>query len=268
MLNIVNTNNNDFIFIGDIHGEFKTFVYYINKNELCNFNIIICGDFGVGFHKQNYYTDIFKKLNKKLKKNNIHIYAFRGNHDNPEYYSNEELKKNTLNGVTNIHLVDDYDIIKNDKHQILCIGGARSIDKTDRWVWDKIKQTQVPYGWWEGEMVKDIPEGFNEFIINNNIQIDIVCSHSSPNFCEPLTKGGLDFWSKYDETLIEDCDRERNLLSKIYETIKTQHNIKYWFYGHFHKSYHLIYNDTLFRGLDMFSDVKKDDFYILYDDIF
>ena len=61
-----------------------------------------------------FVNHFFKKLNKKLKKNNINIYAFRGNHDNPEYFSNIELKSKVLNGVTNIHLVDDYDIIQND----------------------------------------------------------------------------------------------------------------------------------------------------------
>lgn len=263
MFRIYKANNNFFIFVGDIHGEFESFVYtLINRYELRDANIVVCGDFGLGFHKQNYYTDIFKKLNKKLKKNNIHIYAFRGNHDDPEYYSNEELKKNILKDVTHFHIVDDYDIIQNDKHNILCIGGARSVDKSDRWKWDYVTQKQIPYGWWEGEMVKDIPDGFNEFI--NNINIDIICSHSSPDFCEPLSKGGLEFWAKHDDTVIEDCENERKLLTSIYERLKDKNNISYWFYGHFHRPYILIDNNVLFRGIDMFNGDKcKFDYYEL-----
>ena len=257
-------NNEMFLMVGDVHGQFKEFIYCItNKLNLNNTNVIVCGDFGMGFHKQNYYTDIFKKLNKKLKKNNIHIYAFRGNHDNPEYYSNPILMSQTLNGVSNIHLVDDYDVIKNDEFQILCIGGARSIDKTNRWIWDKQTQTQIPCGWWEGEMVKDIPEGFDDFIKDNNLKLTTICSHSSPDFCEPLTKGGLDYWAKYDDTLIEDCEKERKLLTSVYERLKDKHHIKHWFYGHFHHTYILINNDVLFRGIDMFRNENKEDFYML-----
>ena len=263
MNNLVKANNNCFIFGGDIHGQFEAFVHtLVNQYELKDINFVICGDFGVGFHKENYYTTIFKKLNKKLKKNNINIYAFRGNHDNPEYFSNIELKSKVLNGVTNIHLVDDYDIIQNDNHNILCIGGARSVDKCHRWKWDYKTQTQIPCGWWEGEMIKDIPNDFTKFCEDNNIIIDVVCSHSSPDFCEPFSKNGLQFWSKYDETVIEDCDKERALLTSIYNKLKDNHKITHWFYGHFHNSYILIDNDVLFRGLNMFEEFCTLDYYI------
>lgn len=265
-MKIVKANNNIFVMGGDIHGQFEEFVYCITvRHNLSDINIIICGDFGIGFYKKNYYTTIFKKLNKRLKKNNIHIYAFRGNHDDPEYFSNEELKKEVLNGVSSIHLIEDYDVIKNDNHQILCVGGARSIDKCHRWKWDRQTQKQVACGWWEGEMVKDKPTDFDNFIKENDVNIDIICSHSSPNFCEPLTKRGLEYWSKFDDTVIEDCDKERKMLTDIYEDLKNKHNIKYWFYGHFHKSYTLISEDALFRGLNMFETEYSPDLYFLND---
>lgn len=255
MHNIYIANNNYFMFVGDIHGEFESFVHEItNRLDITNHNIVICGDFGLGFHKENYYTTIFKKLQKKLQKNNVHIYAFRGNHDNPEYYSNIEIKNKILDGVKNIHIVNDYDIIKNDEHTILCIGGARSVDKCNRWKWDHVTQTRVPFGWWEGENVNDIPDTFNDFIKENNLNIDVVCSHTSPDFCEPLSKSGLDFWAKYDDTVIEDCDNERKLLTSIYNRLKENNNIKYWFYGHFHSPYILIDNNVFFRGLNMFGN--------------
>ena len=264
MFKIFKSNNCDFILGGDTHGLFQELVnLMVKKYKLTNINLIICGDFGVGFYKPKYYNTLFKKINKLLRKNNIHIYAFRGNHDDPDYFSNEEIQNIVLDGITNIHLVDDYDIIQSDTHSILCIGGARSVDKCQRWKWDFHTQTQIPCGWWEGENVKDIPEGFEDFIEKNNINIDIVCSHSSPDFCEPLSKKGLEYWSKYDETVIEDCDKERALLTDIYNKLKEKNNIKYWFYGHFHHSYILINNGILFRGLNMFDDVYKPDFYTI-----
>lgn len=266
MLQITKISNNDLVFCGDIHGTFESFVFTITqKLNFCDVNIIVCGDFGVGFYQKNYYVTLFKKLNKKLKKCNIHIYAFRGNHDDPKYFNDSELKQYVLNGITNIHLVDDYDIIQNDNHNILCIGGARSVDKCKRWTWDKQTQTRIPCGWWEGEMIKDLPDEFDAFCKNNNINIDIVCSHSAPNFCEPLSKAGLKYWQEMDNTVIEDCNKERQLLSDIYNNLKTKHNIKKWIYGHFHNSYILIDNDILFRGLNMFNDAYSPDFY--YDNV-
>lgn len=260
------TNNNPFIFVGDIHGEFEPFTYnIINKLKLINYNIIICGDFGMGFHKTNYYNTTFRKIQKKLNKNNIHFYAFRGNHDDPDYFSNPELIDKVLNGVKNIHLVNDYDIIKNEKHTIVCIGGARSIDKCNRWKWDKITQKQKPNGWWEGEQIKNIPEDFFKFLNENDIKIDVICSHSSPDFCEPFTKDGLQYWAKFDDTLIEDCDNERRLLTTLYHLIKKQNEIKYYFYGHFHNHYYNIIDGVLFRGLNMFDESVKNDFFILDD---
>ena len=106
MFKIIIVNNNAFIFIGDIHGLFREFVHEIVKKlNLKDYNIIICGDFGMGFHKPRYYNTEFKRINKLLRKNNIHIYAFRGNHDDPEYFYNEEILAIVMNGITNIHLV-------------------------------------------------------------------------------------------------------------------------------------------------------------------
>ena len=55
MFNIHTCNDNFFMMVGDIHGEFNPFVYHIiNRLKLSDLNIIVCGDFGMGFHKQNY----------------------------------------------------------------------------------------------------------------------------------------------------------------------------------------------------------------------
>lgn len=264
MLNIYNANNNPFLFVGDIHGCFNEFCHSLITRQIfhCT-NVIVCGDFGVGFHKINYYSTMFKKLDKRFSTCGINLYAFRGNHDDPDFFSNETIKQKVLNNINSIHLVDDYDIVKNDDNTILCIGGARSIDKANRWQWDYKAMKKVPQGWWKGENIKDIPNDFEKFIEDNNISINIICSHSAPDFCEPFGKEELNLWAKYDDTLIEDCNNERALLTKIYNQLIEKHPIKYWFYGHFHKSYLLFKDDVRFGGLDMFFDERKIDFYMV-----
>lgn len=264
MLQIINANNNPFFVHGDIHGEFEDFFHQLtNIMELSDINLLICGDVGLGFYRPNYYNTLFKKIQKKLSKRNIHVYAFRGNHDNPEFFKNNDKLNEILNGVKNIHIVDDYDIIKNDNHTILCIGGARSIDKCQRWKWDFHTQKQIPVGWWEGENVIDMPNNFEDFLSANNLNIDTICSHTAPDFCEPLSKECLLYWAKYDDTLIEDCTKERSLLTNIFNKLKISNNIKYWLYGHFHAKYLLYDNDIMFRCVDMFVPGNKLDMYDL-----
>lgn len=67
MLNIYTVNDNPFLFVGDIHGCFNEFCHsLVLKKIYHNTNVIVCGDFGVGFHKINYYSTLFKKLNMQL----------------------------------------------------------------------------------------------------------------------------------------------------------------------------------------------------------
>ncbi len=266
----------DLMFCGDIHGLFSEFVHRIvDELKLENLNVVVCGDFGVGFYKEGYYKELFGKLGKKLKKRDITIYALRGNHDNPEYFNNKEIRERVMDKCKGrIVLVSDYSVLRGvrddesgveEYNNILCIGGARSIDKMHRMKWDFHSGKMVYDGWWDGEMINDIPDGWKEWLDGEGIRdINWVCSHSSPDFCEPLCKRGLEFWSMRDENLIEECERERKLLSDIYKKLKDWgYSVKNWMYGHFHNSYILIdgNNDVLFRGLDMFGGDKRDDFY-------
>jgi len=75
----------DLLFCGDIHGEFETIVYKLNQYS--NTVLIVCGDIGMGFHKDDYYHTLFKKLNSKLSKQNNNLILFRGNHDDPAYFT-------------------------------------------------------------------------------------------------------------------------------------------------------------------------------------
>ena len=62
----------------------------------------------------------------------------------------------------------------------------------------------------------------------------------------------VESWSFYDKELKKDVWNDRYVLNNLYEFIIKYHNIKYWFYGHFHNMYKTIYNDITFIGLDMY----------------
>ena len=72
----------------------------------------------------------------------------------------------------------------------------------------------------------------------NNINIDIVCTHTCPSFVKPYDKIGIKTWIEKDESLANDIDEERNVMDKIYNTLKHDgHKIHKWFYGHYHKHF-------------------------------
>jgi len=120
----------DIFFLGDVHGQFDYLNWKIKDNPdvFNNSSIIQVGDFGIGFKYNESSEKIsLKKLNDTCVKHNIHIYAIRGNHDNPSYFN-----QNHDPVYSNIHLVPDYSVLTIDGKNILCIGGAISIDRVYR----------------------------------------------------------------------------------------------------------------------------------------
>jgi len=62
-------NNIDFVeakgvvVVGDIHGDFKALVYKCCiQYQMTDTLIIVAGDCGFGFHRPDYYEDMYKKL--------------------------------------------------------------------------------------------------------------------------------------------------------------------------------------------------------------
>lgn len=207
-------NIKDIYFTGDIHGNFEPFVYCIGQRGLYNSAVIVAGDIGMGFYKHNYYIDTFKYINKKLIKRNIHLYFIRGNHDNPDYFNNtpEDIKE-----FSNIHLVQDYTVLHINTYNILCVGGATSVDK-------KFRTKDID--WWEFENV--LP--YQKLNCKN---IDIVVTHCAPIFCPPK----YERISWMDDELDAKAREDRRLLAQLYFDLIKENKPKYWFYGHYHKSY-------------------------------
>lgn len=220
------------ICVGDIHGEFNTFRYLIkNKYEITDSIIILCGDIGMGFHKPNYYKVEFEKLNNIAKITNNLILGVRGNHDDPAYFDGSF-------EFSNIKLVPDYSIIETKDDIILFIGGSLSIDRIKRIEGVSWWKNEIPI--YDQEKLKDIPKP------------TIVVSHAAPCFAFPQSKEGIGSWLKIDSTLFDDCEKERNVFTKIFNFLEENEltpNI--WAYGHYHNSFYQIHNNVIFKALNI-----------------
>lgn len=230
-INLKDSYYESLIFVGDIHGEFKTLLYKIKNLELKNSIIVVCGDIGMGFNKPSYYEQELARLQSKLEEYNSIIIFIRGNHDDARYFSDDLLtiSKVLYENFKNIIFAEDYNIILTDFGNVLCVGGARSVDKA--WRTPNIN-------WWENEKII-IKDDIDLEIISKLNDISIIASHSSPDFCEPFSKNGLEEWVQYDSNVIKDCVEERKYLTNVYDIVKKHNKLTHWFYGHFHESYFL-----------------------------
>ena len=217
---------------------------------------IIAGDCGLGFNKPKYYEDLFEKFNKVLSYNNSYIIMVRGNHDDPAYFDGERVN------LSNIKAVPDYSVISAGGKNILCVGGAISLDRTWRIKQEerinRFSTTKKKTIYWKDEAPVYNQEALDD--VTKNIKIDCVVSHTAPSFVNPENHAGLDDWSVDDSTLVSDVREERRVLDKVFETLRdSDMRPKYWAYGHFDYCFIEKRSDTLFRGLgDGFNPISID----------
>lgn len=218
------------IFCGDIHGDFKKLVWTaIDKFKLENADIVVLGDFGVGFDNK-IFAD-YERVANRLEERGIMIYTIRGNHDDPSWFDGSK-------DFPRLKFLKDYEIITlGDDQTILPIGGANSVDIEYRLKENEKLAKKKRACWWEGEdierkKIKDIPK-----------RVDIVISHECPILFSPIPSRRedcpLDQYSKILDS--------RNYLSKIAMEV----NADYWFYGHYHSSYSGDFNELRWRCLDI-----------------
>ena len=258
MINTLNIECEHLYAVGDIHGYFNEFSFMLKRYDLHNDCIIVCGDCGIGFsltaavEKQN-----MAKLNKVCKERNVHVIMVRGNHDNPAYF------KNGMANTKNIIAVPDYTVVNGN---ILCVGGAISIDRTYRLDAKEVTVRHymkyhpgvtIEEAWrktsdnvWPDEAPVYNEEALTD-VTSQNLRIEHVITHTAPSFCEPFTKDGLARWASMDEKLLSDVDDERHTMDMIYQKLLSDgHPLKDWTYGHYHKHKSQFYNGVKFTMLD------------------
>ena len=229
---------------GDIHGEFETLVYKICvQYDMHDTLVIVAGDCGFGFHAEEYYKQLYHRVQKRLSAHNCFVAMMRGNHDDPSYFAEQKLK------YERFRTIPDYSIIEACGHQILCVGGAVSIDR--KWRKDEMARYPDKTYYWEGE-IPYYDEKVLKEITSSGCHIDIVISHTSPSFCELVLKNGLAGWAKEDAALLDDTTTERKVLDEVLEyLVKAGHPLCRWYYGHFHQSWHSEIEGVFYKMLDI-----------------
>lgn len=236
----------------DVHGAWNLVIYQIRQHNIRDSVFIFCGDVGIGFERLEHYTNhVIPELYKVLKKfNNIFIWV-AGNHDDPKYFEQQLINTKYVKTIPN------YSVINACDKNILCVGGGISIDRLPRQQNDSVRLVkymryhdcsyeiaakECPLSYWSDEYVKYRPKV--------DQTIDIICTHTAPSFCFPNDKGGIvAAFAEYDSELIKDIDEERATMDRIYEDYKNE--VKYWYYGHFHKSQMQTINNTMFKLLNI-----------------
>lgn len=233
------------IICGDIHGEFNALIYKLCvQYRMTDTLLIVVGDCGFGFEKPGYYEQVFNRNSSRLEKANNWVAMIRGNHDDPSYFNDEKIKHRRF------RTIPDYNVIQACERNILCVGGAVSIDRVYRMEYDMKHSASGMKTYWKDE-VPYFDEQALDYVVQN-FKIDTVITHTAPSFCELISKSGLSEWTLNDSNLIADCDKERRTMDQILEYMKENgHTLAYWFYGHFHQSCSSRINDVLFSMLDI-----------------
>ena len=226
-------NEQDLFMMGDIHGSFEEMTWTLTqRHKIRDANIILLGDFGVGFNKPAYYDNLFNKvICPKLEENNLSLFVIRGNHDDPEYFNGEH-------DYPRIKFLKDHELITLSEKIIYPIGGAISHDKAWRIEYNKKMES---YGsskrvWWPNEGVikeyKNLPG-----------KVDIIVSHTSPLSFPPVIVRGS---SETDEDYLGMLE-ERKYLDYVFRNVRC----KYWIGAHWHTSLTFSLEDVLYKCLDI-----------------
>jgi DNA repair exonuclease SbcCD nuclease subunit len=238
---------NKLYFIGDLHGNFHHLMYMLKNIK--NAYLIQVGDFGIGFNGYENDKDILDDLNLFLRERGCVLYAIRGNHDNPSFFDG------SIN-LDCLKLIKDYSVINfNGWGNILFIGGGISIDRVYRI--EESRGTSKIYWWPDEKVVYDLDklESFRD--------IDIVVTHTAPNYCYPDNTNGFPPIVKnffpYDPTLESELMEERNLVGDMFDILKKNNNIKHHYYGHFHSNKTEIKDNVLHNliGISVMVELKK-----------
>ncbi len=237
-------------YLGDIHGGFNLISNYIDKFGIKDAHIIQVGDFGVGFKTLIKEKRELEMYHTKLVKNNVTVWAIRGNHDFKPYFDNDPFE------LSNIKLIPDYTVLELCGKRILCVGGAVSVDRLPRMSskqgdifekagsWEGFEYTGKE-SWWNDEVfVLDVEK------VGSMKEIDIVVTHTAPGYCPPdnsVNFGNIvESFAHYDKRLKTDLMYERQQMSELFHLLRLNGNYPTkHYYGHFH------FNDkTVFEGCE------------------
>ena len=202
-------------FIGDVHGSWQDLEQILREHKDTDYFVQV-GDMNLGFPSLYTYRNL--KTNKTITKetppdptefpNNFKF--IRGNHDCPE----------TCGKHTNY--LGDYGFNdKIGKDGLFYISGGYSTDSGNR---------TEGLDWWRREELshEDLQDCVEQY---SQIKPKIVVSHECPTFVQKELCDSIHGYSRTAMALSE--------MFKIHQPLQ-------WYFGHHHKSYRSVHNNTLF----------------------
>ena len=235
--------------IGDIHGNFEVLHKLLKNVENCV--VFIAGDCGFGFYDSQIFKIkkmIAKNFKDFLEKRNLYLIFIRGNHDNPEYFLNEDIRQDI--STDRFILVPDYTYVEVDNTKILCVGGAVSVDR-------RFRKLNTDY--WYGEEMADI----KYYAEIKNIKIDVLITHAVDRNAIQCNLPSMPDWLRIsydvDKKLALDSEREHKICAELFD----YYNPKIWYHGHYHIAHRVPIKDSIIIGLNIneLAEIKLNSFY-------
>ena len=259
-MNILQLNENPIFMWGDNHGFWYKLIELISFHKLTDLNFIQVGDFGVGFKSFETENGLLNELTTLLNSTGCKLYAIRGNHDDPSYFG-IGTGKSIVRYNPAIYFLEDYTVLQRENLNILCIGGAISIDRKPRKE-SNFKNQILGFpnrSWWKKE--KFVYDGDKLREVLDSVTVDVVVTHNAPLIFPPYDADTplVDSYARMDATLKTELEEERNLITKVYDMMYLAgQEPKKWFYGHFHNDETTIYKGTegIMLGIDEFKDLR------------
>ena len=236
------------LYLGDLHGNFSLIHQYVKNYDIKDAHIIQVGDFGVGFSTLDKEKRSLSMFHDLFVKNNVIVWAIRGNHDFKPYFDNDPF------GFSNIRLIPDYTVLELEGNKILCVGGAVSVDREWRYTNAQRRgdfEIQPGQSWWSDEI----------FVLEKEKIVDlkginIVVTHTCPSYCPPDNTFSFGPFVEGiirdtgDVGLKTDLNVERQAMTELFHLLKINgNNVENHYYGHFHKSEVQNYDGVVHRML-------------------
>jgi len=218
------------LFHGDSHGDWRSIFHHAQAMKDCLH--IHVGDIGMGFIDPELERQQWKTINEILAENNSRFIGIRGNHDNPAFF-----KSDTSHYLEHIYFAPDYTYFECIGTIFLLVGGAISIDRTNR---------EKNVSWWEDEVFV-----YDESKIR---KADVLVTHTTPDYCSPVEYASVvHYWiveeaKKGRVTLYNELVTERDILSKLVAAVNPRLHV----YGHFHDSCNERINGRIHRLMDIY----------------
>lgn len=215
-------------FIGDIHGDFQKLQKLIKPFE--NTVFIVVGDCGFGF--SNTKEDKIRKMlksnfNEFLEKRNLYLLFIRGNHDDPRYFDEIYTENDNVLFNERFRLLPDYTLVSVNNVNILCVGGAVSVDR-------RFRKVNSSY-WYHEEMID---------LELYNYKVDILCTHTIDKQLIQHYLPIMPDWVKISFDVDKKLSLDSNRENSICKGLLLYYNPQMWIHGHYHVSGRSQYNNT------------------------